>query len=264
MTLSLVTSASPTRAAPQRDVPPAHPCQPLTKTPPLLLLSGFIVVDLPPEEGAGFIQTLQSNGLAFVPLISPTTTDERMKYLASAASSFIYCVSVTGVTGSRASVSSDLVDFVGRIRKQTALPLAVGFGIGTESQVRKVASLSDGVVVGSALLNAMGQVPSSAPAAERALVLKEFVSQLKSGAKGQPSSARSVLVSAKPTFSLPDTSKSHFGQFGGRFIPETLAEAHEELEVAYAEAQADPSFHEGIAYYRRVFVGGPTPVYLAR
>ena len=129
---------------------------------------GFIVVDLPPEEGSSFIQTCNKGGLSFVPLIAPTTTDKRMKYLASAASSFIYCVSVTGVTGSRSSVAGDLKEFVGRIRKQTSLPLAIGFGIGTPEQVKEVASIGDGVVVGSAILNAINSVPADASSAEKA------------------------------------------------------------------------------------------------
>lgn len=87
---------------------------------------GFIVVDLPPEEGAGFVTKCASHKLSYIPLIAPTSTDERVKYLLESASSFVYCVSVTGVTGSRTELPPDLKDFVARIRKQTELPLAVG------------------------------------------------------------------------------------------------------------------------------------------
>lgn len=225
---------------------------------------GFIVVDLPPEEGSSFIQTCNKGGLSFVPLIAPTTTDKRMKYLASAASSFIYCVSVTGVTGSRSSVAGDLKEFVGRIRKQTSLPLAIGFGIGTPEQVKEVASIGDGVVVGSAILNAINSVPADASSAEKASAVKKFVSSMKEGAKNQPSSAQSADVSQVSTMEIADVSKSHYGKFGGRYIPETLAEAHDELEAAYEEALKDPSFQEEVDYYRQYFVGGPTPVYEAK
>ena len=227
-------------------------------------VDGFIVVDLPPEEGAGFVQVCNANGMAFVPLVAPTTTDERIKYLSTAASSFLYCVSVTGVTGSRGEVASDLDEFVARIRKQTDLPLAVGFGIGTPEQVKEVASLSDGVVVGSAILNTITAVDKDAPTAERAAALKDFVATLKSGAKDQDASAQSKSISATPSIEVPDTSKSHFGQFGGKYIPETLSEAHEELELAYEEAIKDPTFQEEIDYYREKFIGGPTPVYFAK
>ena len=227
-------------------------------------VDGFIVVDLPPEEGAEFVQLCQAGGLSFVPLIAPTTTDERIKYLSTAASSFLYCVSVTGVTGSRGEVASDLDEFVSRIRAQTDLPLAIGFGIGSPEQVRQVASLGDGVVVGSAILNCITGVGLDAPTAEKVSALRAFVANLKSGAVDQDSSARSARISATPSIQVPDSSGSHFGKFGGKFIPETLSEAHEELEAAYEEAIADPTYQEEIDYYRKYFVGGPTPVYFAK
>jgi tryptophan synthase len=227
-------------------------------------VDGFIVVDLPPEEGAEFIQMCSKGGLAFVPLISPTTTNKRMKYLATAASSFIYCVSVTGVTGSRGAVASDLGEFVARVRAQTNLPLAIGFGISTVEQVKEVASLGDGVVVGSAILNAIDKSGAGASSAEKAKALKTYVAGLKAGALAQQASARSSEFRAVPTLTVPDLSKSHFGQFGGQFIPETLAEAHEELEAAYTKARADPTFQAELDFYRTEFVGGPTPTYLAK
>jgi tryptophan synthase len=173
-------------------------------------------------------------------------------------------VSVTGVTGSRSAVFSELSEFVQRIRKQTNLPLAVGFGINTPGQVKEVASVSDGVVVGSAILNAVDTVPRDASSVMKANALREYVRTLKAATKGQVATARSVSYKAVPTLKVPDLASSHFGKFGGRFIPETLSEAHEELEAAYAVAMADPSFHEELAYYRSDFVGGPTPIHLAK
>jgi tryptophan synthase len=225
---------------------------------------GFIVVDLPPEEGAEFIQMCTKGGLAFVPLIAPTTTDKRMKFLASAASSFIYCVSVTGVTGSRSAVAADLGEFVARVRKQTNLPLAVGFGISSAEHVKEVASYSDGVVVGSAILNALNEAGLDASSADKAAALKAFVAELKAGSKNQVATARSSEYRAVPSMESKNFDKSHFGQFGGQFIPETLAEAHEELEAAYNEARNDPSFQAELDFYRSEFVGGPTPTYLAK
>ena len=105
-------------------------------------VDGFIVVDLPPEEGAGFVQVYNANGMAFSrwsPPRRPTSalsTSRRRRPSCTA--------SVTGVTGSRGEAASDLDEFVARIRKQTDLPLAVGFGIGTPEQVKEVASPATG------------------------------------------------------------------------------------------------------------------------
>ena len=114
-----------------------------------------------------------------MPLIAPTTTDERIKYLASAASSFIYTVSVTGVTGSGQGIPKDLGALIGRVRAQTDLPLAVGFGITSAETVKEVAAVADAVVVGSAILNTVDKVDSAAPPAERAAALKAYVAELK-------------------------------------------------------------------------------------
>ena len=101
-------------------------------------VSGFIVVDLPPEEGAEFVKLCAKYGLSYVPLLTPTSTEERIQQLSSVATSFMYCVSLTGVTGARAALSSDLGEFIGRVRKHTNAPLAVGFGISTPKQVGEV------------------------------------------------------------------------------------------------------------------------------
>jgi tryptophan synthase len=227
-------------------------------------VDGFIVVDLPPEEAFPFVHLCQAKGLSFVPLIAPTTTDARMKYLATAASSFIYCVSVTGVTGTRGAVASDLPAFIARIRAQTSLPLAIGFGIANPAQVAEVAALGDGVVVGSAIINAISATPRDATQADKGAALKAFIASLKAGTTAQPASARSAAYRATPSMVVPDLGPSHFGRFGGKFIPETLSEAHEELEAAYYAAMADPAYLEELDFYRREFVGGPTPVHQAK
>jgi len=118
-------------------------------------VAGFIVVDLPPEEGAEFVALCAEYKLSYVPLLTPTSTDERIQQLASVASSFLYCVSLTGVTGARAALPTELPAFIARIRKSTSLPLAVGFGISTPAHVAEVAAIADGVVVGSAICKAL-------------------------------------------------------------------------------------------------------------
>ena len=115
-------------------------------------VDGFIVVDLPPEEAATFRAACAANGVSFVPLVAPTTSEARLDEVAAVADSFIYCVSVTGTTGQRSALPAELAAFLATIRRHTALPLAVGFGISTREHVEQVGSLAEGVVMGSAII----------------------------------------------------------------------------------------------------------------
>jgi tryptophan synthase alpha chain len=122
-------------------------------------VDGLIVPDLPPEEAADLETLCGACGLALVYLLAPTSTHERIKLVAEKSRGFIYLVSLTGVTGARSDLPPDLADFVTRVRAQTDLPLAVGFGIGSGEQARAVAQLADGVIVGSALVKRAGESP---------------------------------------------------------------------------------------------------------
>ena len=117
-------------------------------------VDGFIIVDLPGEAASTYIDTFNKNNLSFVPLITPATTDERMARLAKLATGFVYCISVTGITGQRKSVATDLSAYMARVRKATDLPLAVGFGVSQREHVLKVGELAECVVVGSAIVAA--------------------------------------------------------------------------------------------------------------
>ncbi|CAM9828625.1 unnamed protein product, partial [Ectocarpus fasciculatus] len=224
---------------------------------------GFVVVDLLPDEAHDFVTKCRANELSFVPLVSPTTTDDRMPYVASAADSFVYCVSVAGVTGARSGLPADLKDFVGRVRAATDKPLSVGFGISSKEQVQEVAGIADGVVVGSAFMNAVDEVAADAPASEIAAHLKKFTEGLKAGITSAEMSFEHTGEQGL-AYEGKDVSGGYFGDFGGRYIPETLVEAHRELEEAYEAAKADPAFHEEVAWYRREYIGGPTPMYHAK
>lgn len=224
-------------------------------------IDGFIVVDLPPEEGALFVEKATKLDLSYVPLVSPTTTDERIAYLSSNAGSFMYCVSVTGVTGARGALPTDLKNFVERIRKHSNAPLAVGFGISTPDQVKEVSDIAEGVVVGSAIISTIDSAMEDS-AAVRAQKLKDFVATLSSSlAKRQAGRKPTSMKLAAPE--TRDISNRNFGDFGGRYIPETLIDAHKELEEAYEAAKNDPKFQEEVAFYRKEFIGGPTPLYFA-
>ncbi|MTI86036.1 MAG: tryptophan synthase subunit alpha [Firmicutes bacterium] len=116
-------------------------------------IDGMIVPDLPMEESSPLQAILNSRNIALVPLISPTSTEERIQSICSQASGFIYCVSVTGVTGARDIIETDLSKFTSRVKKHTKLPLAVGFGISGPDSAAAVSQYCDAVVVGSSLVN---------------------------------------------------------------------------------------------------------------
>ncbi len=126
---------------------------------------GFIVPDLPPEEATEFAQTAASAGLAYIYFLAPTSNHSRIEQVANLADGFIYLVSVTGVTGARRRLEENLAPFVNRVRAQTSLPLAVGFGISTPAQAAAVGAVADGVIVGSALINAVDEATDKPAAA---------------------------------------------------------------------------------------------------
>ena len=125
-------------------------------------VDGVIVVDLPLEE-AGPLQTAaRAQGIDLIFLLAPTSTTERIKGVAEAGGGFIYCVSVTGVTGARGDLRDDLSEFLEMVRAETDLPLVVGFGISKKEHVDTVFEMADGVAVGSALINLIEQSEAGA------------------------------------------------------------------------------------------------------
>ena len=116
-------------------------------------VDGMLTLDLPPEEAGEVLAACQKHGTKTVFIVAPTTPAERLPRIAAAATGFIYYVSREGVTGVRDQVAANIPEAVARIRQHTTLPVAVGFGISTSDQVRQVARMADGVVVGSALVN---------------------------------------------------------------------------------------------------------------
>jgi tryptophan synthase alpha chain len=116
-------------------------------------VDGILTLDLPPEEGAEMAAACRTHGVETVLIVAPTTPDARIPVIVAATTGFIYYVSREGVTGVRDQVASNISEAVARIRRHTSLPIAVGFGISTRSQVAEVAANADGVVVGSVLVN---------------------------------------------------------------------------------------------------------------
>jgi len=120
-------------------------------------VDGFIIVDLPPEEDDELCLPTLKAGLNFIRLATPTTDDKRLPIVLKNTSGFVYYVSITGVTGTAAPDAGKVTTAVARIKRHTKLPVAVGFGVRTAEQARAMAEGADGVVVGSALVDALRQ-----------------------------------------------------------------------------------------------------------
>lgn len=122
-------------------------------------VDGIIVPDLPAEESESLYNACVAHQRNLIFLVAPTSTDERIENAARYGSGFIYCVSVTGVTGAREKMSETLGAYLDRVRSHSDLPLAVGFGISRPDHVRQVAEHADGAIVGAALINHLMSLP---------------------------------------------------------------------------------------------------------
>jgi tryptophan synthase alpha chain len=136
-------------------------------------IDGTLVTDLPIEEADEYLREARKNDLATIFLAAPTSTDQRLKQIATVSTGFIYAVSRTGVTGERQQMSSDARGLVKRIRKFSKLPVAVGFGISTPEQFAAVGKFADAAVVGSAIVHVIEQNP-----VREAASVAEFIKQL--------------------------------------------------------------------------------------
>jgi tryptophan synthase alpha chain len=115
-------------------------------------VDGLIVVDLPPEEDDELCAPARGHGLHFIRLVTPTTDDRRLPTVLGNASGFLYYVSITGITGTKAPLADQVGEAVARLRRYSALPVAVGFGIRTPAQAAAIARVADAAVIGSALV----------------------------------------------------------------------------------------------------------------
>lgn len=140
--------------------------------------SGLIVPDQPLEEAPATLAACDQRDLALVPLVAPTTPDERLRSIGARARGFVYTVAVTGTTGERAALEGGLPAVIARARAHTGVPVAVGFGIGTPEQAAAAAAAgADGVIVGTRLVRAAGE--SDDPAAAVGELVREFAAALR-------------------------------------------------------------------------------------
>jgi tryptophan synthase alpha subunit len=124
-------------------------------------VDGTIVPDLPLDEAAGFREAMHTVGVAVIPLVAPTTTADRLARICATAAGFVYCVGVTGVTGARRTIGDDAIALLESVRQLTALPRALGFGLSTHEHLDALRGHAEAAVVGSALLDRIGEDPDN-------------------------------------------------------------------------------------------------------
>lgn len=244
-------------------------------------VDGFIVVDLPPEEAVKFRDLAEEYGLSYIPLITPSTSIDRIKRLVSIASSFIYVVSVSGVTGARDSVSTDLPNLISRIKQFTTIPLAVGFGVSTRQHFLSVAAHAQGVVIGSKIISV---IKNAAPGL-RGQACRDFAMHVTGKNSLDPYLDNAAALLGKdgnvvdglrelgigegigagigegigaPSHLL----ESRFGEFGGQYAPEALVDCLDQIEKGYIDAIQDPKFwQEFRSFYP--YMNRPSQLHLA-
>jgi len=126
-------------------------------------VDGLIIVDLPPEEDTELCLPAKDAGLKFIRLVTPTSDETRLPAILAEASGFVYYVSVLGITGTKSAAGDSISDAYQRIRAQTELPIVAGFGIRTPAQAAEAASLTDGAVVGSAVVDIIANKLTDTP-----------------------------------------------------------------------------------------------------
>ncbi|RDB21403.1 Tryptophan synthase [Hypsizygus marmoreus] len=236
--------------------------------------NGFIMVDLPPEEAITFREKCTAVNISYVPLIAPSTTLNRIKFLASIADSFIYVISKMGTTGSseKVAMNSALPEIIAKVREYATVPIAVGFGVATREHFNTVADAgADAVVIGSRLVTVMKASAQGAITQNVEAYCREV------SGKGEPARVRSPpaaqlstpdLNANKPSPLAANTSSdltilpARFGQFGGQYVPEALVDCLAELEEAHKSAIADPEFwKEFRSFYG--YMNRPSKLYFA-
>ncbi|CAN3373775.1 hypothetical protein DIURU_005807 [Diutina rugosa] len=225
--------------------------------------NAFIVVDLPPEDALDFRGLCAQYGLSYIPLVAPATTDDRLKALASIASSMIYVVSKMGTTGASATVSEGLPDLLARVRKTTGdIPLAVGFGVSTRDHFVDVGKHSDGVVIGSKIVNLLTEARERGEEDMAAVVTKYTQEILGKDFKATPITYQPPVPgkATEPATAIDALGK--FGDFGGQYVPEALHACLRQLQQAFDEANADPEFW---AEFRALYpyIGRPSSLHKA-
>ena len=142
-------------------------------------IDGLIIVDLQSEEDPELFESIKSHNIDLIRLITPTTTNERLKIITSHASGFLYYVTITGITGQKSADIEELKNSIKNIRKHTQLPIVAGFGINNKEQVKEICQTTDGAVVGSSIVKLIeNKLDNKDMALE---LIGTFVKELKNG-----------------------------------------------------------------------------------
>jgi tryptophan synthase alpha chain len=120
-------------------------------------VAGVILPDLPPEEAGSVASALEAKGLATVFMVAPTSSAERIRLLCAASRGFVYCVTLTGITGVRSELPEGIAELLGRVRAATRLPIAAGFGISRPAHLQALRGAADAAAVGSAVVNEVAE-----------------------------------------------------------------------------------------------------------
>ncbi|KAI9889719.1 MAG: tryptophan synthetase [Vezdaea aestivalis] len=243
-------------------------------------VNGFIVVDLPPEEALRFRNKCTSSSLSYVPLIAPSTTDSRLKFLCSIADSFIYVVSRMGVTGANGKLNASLPELTKRVHSFSGdIPAVVGFGVSTREHFLSVAAIAEGVVIGSQIITTLTNAASGAAAED----VERYCSSMtereisREGLTREVGMAETLEIAKEPNginvtvdkvinrddakdqtgladqldalnstngTADPSDLPARFGEFGGQYVPEALMNCLVELEAGFKAAIKDPKFWE--------------------
>ncbi|KAE8417109.1 tryptophan synthase beta subunit-like PLP-dependent enzyme [Aspergillus pseudocaelatus] len=230
-------------------------------------VNGFIIVDLPPEDAIRFRNGCTKMGLSYVPLIAPSTTEERMKALCSMADSFIYLVSRMGVTGATGTLNTELPALIQRVKGLSGnVPVAVGFGISTRDHFLSVTSIADGAVIGSQVINIL----ADAPAGKAAQAVEDYCSKITQRKVTADASTNSISgTTERKAFGPTNDAEAavtdgpgRFGIFGGQYAPEALTTCLAELEASFQAALDDPTFWEEYRSYYP-YMGRPSSLHQA-
>lgn len=247
-------------------------------------VNGFIICDLPPEEAVKFRASCTKEGLSYVPLIAPATSDHRLKLLCKIADSFIYVVSRMGVTGATGTMNLGLGDLCKHVREYSGnTPLAIGFGVSTREHFVSVGEFAEGVVIGSQIVNVLdqakpGQGPHDVEEYCAHIVgrdIKPAVDAIKNGEvhptaviTDSDTPAGPGLLDQLDALNLTDAEVNphaipdRFGEFGGQYVPESLMDCLAELEHGFITANNDPAFWEEYRSYYP-YMGRPGQLHLA-
>lgn len=220
---------------------------------------GFLLVDLPPEEAVRYRSICADHGLSYVPLVAPSTTNERLAQLAKIADSFIYVVSRMGTTGSTGKLSEGLDSLLERVRSFTGdRYLAVGFGISTRKHFETIGKAADGIVIGSHLVSLIENTPKD----DREKVVENYISEVVGKRKVTVHPFTPISDEIKTSTAEADFDFGRFGEFGGQYVPEILHACLRELERGFKEANEDPTFWEEYRSYYP-YMGRPSSLHLA-